>query len=119
MTVLKEGLRDRISPSCTLSQNGYGDCRTVWGLANVTESMSWSNSERARVRAWAKGRKDRRCHMQCAHVGVGGGRWSGEVVVVVCLCVCVCVCVCVRVFVCVWGGVAVVVGAQMSSTVCT
>ena len=71
MTVLKEGLRDRISPSCTLSQNGYGDCRTVWNLANVTESMSWSNSERARVRAWAKGRRDRRCHMQCAHVGVG------------------------------------------------
>ena len=56
--------------------------------------------------------------MQCAHVGVGGGRWSGEVVVVVCLCVCVCVCLCACLCVCV-GGVAVVVGAQMSSTVCT
>ena len=25
----KEGLRDRNSPICTLSQNGYGDCKAV------------------------------------------------------------------------------------------
>ena len=51
VTVIKEGLRDRISPGCTLSQNGYGDCTTVRGLSKVFKSMSWSNSERARVRA--------------------------------------------------------------------
>ena len=29
---LKKGLRDRISPTCTLSQNGYGDLCWAWGV---------------------------------------------------------------------------------------